>query len=261
MSNTRFLFCHGCPGGPDDARIGFPSIAQLEAPSLLATDDPKHSAQRALDDMIRQRPGKVSLVGFSLGAMVAIKLARQNPEKIEKLYLVSPAAPLQAGDFLPNMAGRIVFRVARGFPQLLPALIAVQRLLLRVSPDGLLTQLFSSACHSERELLNDEDFKAVLVAGLNNSLDAHRHGYAAVLKAYVADWQTDLQDLAMPIEIWHGGSDSWAPPEMATALKAAFGDCADLMLLDDKGHYATLAAFRAALSEQQIADQGDDTAQ
>lgn len=211
--------------------------------------------------MIIQRPGKVSLVGFSLGAMIAIKLARQNPEKIEKLYLISPAAPLQAGNFLPNMAGRMVFRVARGFPQLLPPLIAVQRLLLRASPDGLLMQLFSSACQSEVELLQDEKFKAVLMAGLNNSLDANRHGYAEVLKAYVADWQTDLEDIAMPIEIWHGGSDSWAPPEMATALEDTFGDSAKLRLLDGMGHYATLVAFSATLNEQQTAGHGNDTAQ
>ena len=93
-------FCHGVPGGPEDASLlGIEGVA---APDLFAA-----APLAQFDAATAGAPdGSVHLVGFSIGAMVALRLAASRPDKVGKVTLISPAAPLNLGDFLPAMAGK-----------------------------------------------------------------------------------------------------------------------------------------------------------
>ena len=53
--------------------------------------------------------GKVRVVGFSLGAFSALRLAALKPQWVKELILISPAAPLETGEYLDRMAGAPVF--------------------------------------------------------------------------------------------------------------------------------------------------------
>ena len=99
------LYAHGTPGSAAELSTS-PFTAPILAPHTRLTA-PTH------------------IVAFSLGAYRAIATAASQPEHVTRLTLISPAAPLELGDFLPHVAGRAVFRATR-FPPLLRALTAVQ---------------------------------------------------------------------------------------------------------------------------------------
>ena len=142
-------FCHGVPGGPDDAQLLMSGDPEVIAPNLfqdgvfLPEDQFDALTEGALD-------GAVHLVGFSIGAMAAVRIAAAFPARVGKLTLISPAAPLELGDFLPDMAGLPVFKITMRSPFLLKGLVAVQGLFKRMAPNLLIRQLFGTA---EAELL------------------------------------------------------------------------------------------------------------
>jgi pimeloyl-ACP methyl ester carboxylesterase len=72
------------------------------------------------------KPGGVHLVGFSIGALAATKIAAFDPEQVSKLTLISPAAPLQLGTFLEDMAGKPIFEMAIKRPGVLALVTRVQ---------------------------------------------------------------------------------------------------------------------------------------
>lgn len=186
----------------------------------------------------------VHVVGFSIGAMAALRLASARPEKVGEVTVVSPAAPLSLGDFLPNMAGAPVFKLAMKQPTVLGMLTALQGLLARNAPGVLINQLFAKCGIQERALLQDASFVACLKAGMRNSFGPYRDGYLAYLAAYVDDWSAELAQVQAPVEIWHGDKDTWAPLAMAEALNKVLSAPCALHVVPEGEHYSTLKAVR-----------------
>jgi len=229
-------FCHGVPGGPADAALL--AVEGVIAPNLLAAA-PLAQFDAATADTSN---GSVHLIGFSIGAMVALRLAASRPAKVGKVTLISPAAPLSLGDFLPDMAGKPVFAMAKRAPSLLRAVTGLQGLGVKIAPDFVLDRLFAKADPYERRLVAEPEVRRVLRAGLRNSMVDHPTAYVQAICAYVGDWTGPLQLVACPVEIWHGGADTWAPMGMAEALAQTLPNGAQLHRVAQAGHYGTLKA-------------------
>lgn len=250
VQNEPVFFCHGVPGSAADARLLRAEDGQVLAPELFweTPGDPMLALLAEFDRMTAgQADGGVHLMGFSIGAMVAIKIAAARPERVGRLTLISPAAPLELGNFLPDMAGAPVFGLAERRPGLLKALTHLQGLMTRLAPGALTRQLFAKCGPRERALLQDSLFREVLHAALKNSYIRNPGKYLWFIRAYVADWSDDLARLNCPVSIWHGTCDSWSPPAMADALCAAIPGGAELHLVDGAEHYSTLIAAGEAL--------------
>jgi len=232
------LFLHGWPGGPGDAAIA--GGAGWQVPDLAADGpDPEGAARAAL---ARMGPDPVHVIGFSLGAMLALKLAAAEPERVTRLTLISAAGPLQLGDFLGDMAGAPVFRAARAGRAPLWLVIRAQAALLRVAPGRLLALVFAGCPPEEAALVREPDTRATVLAGLRAALIAAPAAYSAVLRAYVRDWRPVLEGVACPVTLWHGTRDGWAPPAMAEALAGALPGPVTVHRVPGGSHYTTLRA-------------------
>lgn len=187
-----------------------------------------------------QIDGPIHVVGFSIGAMAALRIAAVCPDLVSRLTLISPAAPLQLGEFLPDMAGKPVFEMALRRPWLLGIVARAQGLMTRIAPKTLMDLLFARCGAAEQALLADPDFQRVLKTGLQNSLVRHPRTYQAVVTAYVQDWSDLIARVDCPVDLWHGTKDTWSPPAMSDALAAAFGERATLTRVQDAEHYSTL---------------------
>ena len=124
MAADQIVYFHGQPGSPDEltlvSAVGLPP--GLFAPDR-AVDRPDLPLGPWLDHLTatvlaRYPAGPIRLVGFSLGAFMAIEVALRIADREVRLDLVSPAAPLGLGDFLPDMAGGPVFGLAARNPGL-----------------------------------------------------------------------------------------------------------------------------------------------
>ncbi|MGH1413044.1 MAG: alpha/beta fold hydrolase [Pelagimonas sp.] len=217
------LYLHGLPGSAAELALGSSNIPVLDrnAPSF---------AQLAL----RLPDGPLHLIGFSLGAACALRLAVLAPDKIGQLTLISAAAPLDLGDFLPDMAGAAVFRAARSHAQL-SALTAVQSTMARFTPGLMARMLARGTAPQEAGLITGPAVQTALSQGLTDN----KHIYLRELPAYVQPWAHHLTQVRCPVALIHGQADTWAPPAMALALHHALPD-ATLTMMPELGHYACL---------------------
>ena len=114
------IYFHGAPGAPEECGI-FDLDGKKHGLTFICFDrfavDASINGEtyyRLLADEISKRAaGKpVDVIGFSIGAFVALQTCRYMPDGVRSLHLVSAAAPLEAGDYLEAMAGKQVFRLA-----------------------------------------------------------------------------------------------------------------------------------------------------
>jgi pimeloyl-ACP methyl ester carboxylesterase len=246
LNLETMFFCHGAPGSPQDANLlrTVGNDTQIIAPNMfdLGSGDVVEQMIDAFDRSTSNNDDKpVHVVGFSVGAMVAIKVAAARPDRIGKLTLISAAAPLQLGDFLLDMAGKPVFDLAKDRPRILRLLTSAQSILSTVAPNLLMNQLFGKCGKMEHALLTDLKFRQIIKQGFANSFRQNPNAYISLLQSYVADWSADIPRVSCPVEIWHGTEDTWSPPAMAHALVDVFSGKAHLNAVPKAEHYSTLA--------------------
>ena len=258
MSTSRFIYCHGLPGSAAELQLfggqdlEDASVICLER--LQAGRDHLNWQDRLLAafDVARAETGhsSVRLVAFSLGTMSALHIAARRPEAVETIDLISAAAPLELGDFLPRMAGRAVFEAAATSPGALRRLGHAQSLINAIAPSLLLKVMFAGAAPSEQALLANADFRAAVRDGLTKSLGRGRRAYEDELTTYVRPWSEILSNVRCPVSLWHGDADGWAPLDMAYALAKALPAGAAVTELAGAGHYDALnRALPAILRE------------
>lgn len=244
-------FCHGMPGSEHDVQLiqNVDENVQIFAPNLLHTgsSDPISDVLTAFDKQTKGfANARINVVGFSIGAMVAIKIAAARPKRVGRLTLISPAAPLSLGNFLPNMAGKPVFTLAMNHPNALKILTFGQGLLSSVAPDFLIKQLFAKCGAAEQKLVDSPRFRNVIKRGFSNSFRQHSDAYVRFVRSYVEDWSADLSKINCPVELWHGDQDTWSPISMSYKLNEIIAGPSVVHSMQGKEHYSTLAAVSLA---------------
>ncbi len=257
-TDQNYAYFHGLPGTPDEIDAFAPHalrartirIDRLSAPG----ETHEQSLLSAFDDATRRVTEPLVLIGFSLGAMAALRVAARRPERTARVLLASPAAPLELGDFLPSMAGRMVFETARRGGWALQALSTVQLAVLTLNWRFLQSQMLQGVSPAERSLMETPDASSALREGLRTCLGAHRHAYHRELQAFVKPWSDVVSAVTQPVEIWQGTQDTWAPPAMAQALQTHLGPRATLQSCDGLGHYSTLSAMLKHVADNGAAE-------
>ncbi|MEQ1754372.1 MAG: alpha/beta hydrolase [Micropepsaceae bacterium] len=242
---VQIIYCHGVPGSESDLRAAGLDSESMKRIAVLdrmaaTTDTFEETFLAAFDSMRSVRNEAVFVVGFSLGAMCALRLAACRPEHVKGLALISPAAPLELGSFLPAMAGRTVFRAAINGSASLRLLTIAQRMIVATFPVSMIRMLFAACADSDRVLLQDSNFITALKDGLRYCLLLHPSAYRREIDAFVKPWANEISRVKCPVTIWQGTKDTWTPPAMAVAIRAKLGETARLHLCDGLGHYATL---------------------
>jgi pimeloyl-ACP methyl ester carboxylesterase len=250
------LYFHGLPGSAAELASFGPEIAAqaghfhvIARGNALASGPPEGYFGRLAAQIAAQFPdGPLRLVGFSLGAAAALRVAPFLGERVERIDLISPAAPLQLGDFLGGMAGAPVFRAALAGRAPFAALTFVQAQVTRLAPERMAAALMAKPRGADRDLAADRDFIAGLAQSLRRSLLDQRAAYVAEIRAYVADWSGELATVQQPVTIWLGSEDDWTPPAMAKALAQRLPSRPAVEEMPGLSHFSALRAYLAAAS-------------
>ena len=251
------VYFHGVPGTPAELALcdGMP----LLDPNTFAPDrsamEPTLGASAMFDLLAKEiaiksgaRP--IRLIGFSLGTFAALHLASRLGSRIVRLDLISAAAPLELGDFLPDMAGRHVFSAAGTGGWKFDALVWLQALLARYAPRVMTALLFASASSADRALLANTDVRARYRKMLRASFMGGSNSYRREIGAYVQPWADLLPAGSAETVLWHGSEDDWTPFAMAEALKAARPQHSRIERLAGQSHYSALVAALTALNTE-----------
>lgn len=251
--NRAVAYFHGIPGCPVELELFARSIGDRRA--IFAPDrasaEPhlnfvQYSTVLAQEIVTRFPTQPIHLIGFSLGAHMALEVAARLNERVARVSLVSAGAPLACGVPLPQMAGGTVFKMARDAPRRFLALSAAQSALANIAPALLARMMFTSAQGADVQLKQEPHFMAAMQTILRHSLGAGLAGYRREMCAYVLPWEDILPRVAAPVTLWHGDQDNWAPPMMAEWLSGQLPNVAALHWLPGKSHYSALAHFWAS---------------
>lgn len=240
------IYLHGVPGSPaEPALFGSGSSLNAEWAPDRNVDRPDLDYAAYFDDLAGRvaghaTPDGVHLVGFSLGAVAALQVAHRLGQKISRIDLISAAAPLELGDFLPSMAGRAVFEAARDKPKVFGALTAAQSQLSRISPMWLARMLLASARGADAALAKEPSFSEGIGRILGAAFADGAPGYRREILGFVQPWSSILPQISAPVTLWHGTADTWSPIAMAAALGAALPNAQPIVRLEGLSHYSTL---------------------
>lgn len=233
---AELVYFHGMPGGPGEWACNAPE--SMNGPGVWVPD--LNEAAADPEALAEQCPADATLIGFSLGAFVALETAARAPARVSALHLISPAGPLQLGHFLDAMAGGPLFRMARDRPRLFKTVAGLERQVARIAPGFLLGRLMATAQGEDLALARDPEFREAMAAVLGQGLGRTTAGFVRTVTAYVQDWRSSLAAISAPVTIWQGDQDNWTPPVMAAALAAALPGSAALITVPGASHYSTL---------------------
>jgi len=247
------IYFHGVPGAPEECAM-FDYYGKKHGLRFICFDRFAIDASIAGEAyyqflaaaILKQAAGeKVDVIGFSIGAFIALQTCRYLPDRVRSLHLVSAAAPLEAGDFLNAMAGKQVFQLAKAFPVLFVLLSYWQSLLALLSPTALFHLLFANVAGDDKALAADLEFQSGIINVLKSCFIGRIRGYVRDVRSYVRPWKTTLSEITtVNTHIWHGAEDNWSPVAMAEYLQSAIPGCTSTQIFKGLSHYSCL--YRAA---------------
>jgi pimeloyl-ACP methyl ester carboxylesterase len=240
-AQSPLVYVHGLPGSPDELPLICDTPMRFFAPNLR--DGP-------LDPQITAQFGDqpVTLIGFSLGAFRALRFAADYPERVAHLHLIAPAAPLELGDFLGQMAGGPIFRLARDHPNLFRLVTRLQAFASRIAPEIFAAQIFANAQGDDIPLKAKSHFLRDWGHIARHCLADGAEAYRDEITAYVTPWAELLSRVQTPTSIWYGRADNWTPPAMAEALINKLPIAPQVCRIENGSHYSTLAAALAQIT-------------
>jgi pimeloyl-ACP methyl ester carboxylesterase len=207
---------------------------------------------QVLADMVRRSAGgrRPPILGFSIGAALALRVAARLGDEVGPLLLLSTAGPLDPPAARHGIgAGARVFRSARAGGIGLEVAVRGQAMLARAAPDLFRRMLFSGADPSDRSLADDPAHGPLLARVLRAAFADGGAGYRRDLLAYADDWTAELAAVTATTRMWHGRADRWSPIAMARSVAQALPSSCRLHE-GASGHYSTLiACARDALAD------------
>lgn len=251
------VYLHGQPGAQCELELSASFVdrfeGQLFVPDRSASEGVSFSDHMdAVAETVSKRAAghPIHIVGFSVGAFVAMELAARLGNGVSRLDLISAAAPLQVGDFLPSMAGAPVFSLALNNPENFVRLTQGQALVVRVAPWLLRSVLMKNAKGLDAQLSKTAAFRRVFDSAIREAMVENQSAYLRDITAYVQDWSSICAQVTAPTYIWHGTSDNWCPPQMAKALSAMLPNVHATKWLPEGSHFSTFKFTLDAISKK-----------
>jgi pimeloyl-ACP methyl ester carboxylesterase len=246
------FFCHGWPSSRTMAELADDAARDLGlriiSPDRPGIRDSQFQSERRLLDWppflseLADQLGieRFRILGISGGAPYAFASGWMTPERIEKIAVVSGAPPLDGLDDLDGLLPihrrmlllrqknprllRFLFQVARPF--------VAMRMPLRLRP---LLLKFLQPCDANvlRESRKfDICFDSARHAWASSSL-----GVITDAEIYATPWGFPLEEVRVPVALWHGTKDRTFAPRLAEDVAARLPHC-EFHLINDAGHYS-----------------------
>ena len=166
--------------------------------------------------------GQFAVTGVSGGGKYVCACAWQLPDRITRAALVSSTCSfdLPGAEATANKQDRLVYTVARWAPWLLRPLFAKFTHDARRDPAALLSAL-PELGPADQQILASEDFRQAFARDLAEAFRQGGRGPAHDYTLEARPWGVPLDQIRVPIEIWHGDDDRLVPAQASRILAGA----------------------------------------
>jgi pimeloyl-ACP methyl ester carboxylesterase len=251
-AGSPVIFCHGWPSSRTMAALT-DDAARVLGIRIISPDRPgirhsTHQAERRLLDWppllheLTKKLGieKFRMLGISGGAPYALAAAWAMPDQVEAIALVSGAPPIYE---LTDHSGLLVLyrwmlALHRARPKLLRKLFraarpfASVRIPLRLRP--LLLRILQPC---DAVVLRDSQAFEACFESQRQAWLASADGVMADAEIYARPWGFPLEQVRVPVRLWHGKSDRTFAFRLAQAMAARLPNC-EARFVENAGHYS-----------------------
>jgi len=243
------VFLHGTPGS---RRLGalLDAAASEAGVRLIAPDRPGFgrstdwTGRRPTDAAAWVEPlladagvDRARVVAFSGGAADALAIGATRPDLVERIDLVSGAAPPSVAAVTPRLQ-RLLGRLAATTPRLLGGALRGQaRLADRAGPSAVLGQYTDAPGEISGEATG------IVYEDFLESVGGSRNGAVTELAWVAEGWEFSPTDVTVPVRLWHGDDDANVPIGDAERLRDRLRE-AELTVVDGD-HLTTLLDARS----------------
>ncbi len=248
------IFCHGWPSSRTMAlltdepardlgiRIISPDRPGISGSSLQPNRklaDWPRVIERVLDHV---GIGEFRALAISGGAPYAYAMAATMPERVRAIAVVAGAIPMaeleDARGLLPLYRWMLTLYQSR--PELLRRLFRMARPILALRPPVrlrplLLKMLMLRPCDAE-SLRDAAAFEAIFESQ-RRAWRGSAEGVMADAQIYAQPWGFSLEDVHVPVRLWHGKQDRAFSFHLAEEVAKRLHDC-KARFIDNAGHYS-----------------------
>jgi pimeloyl-ACP methyl ester carboxylesterase len=248
------VFCHGWPSSCTMAQLTDEPARELGV-RIISPDRPGISGSslqpdRKLADWPRMIEGVLDHLGIgqfralaiSGGAPYAYATAATMPGRVRAIAIVCgaiPMAELEDGRGLLPLY-RWMLALYRSRPQLLQRLFRMARPILALRPPVrlrplLLKVLMLRPCDAE-SLRDAAAFEAIFESQ-RRAWRGSTEGVMADAQIYAQPWGFSLEDIRVPVRLWHGTQDRAFSVRLAEEVAKRLPEC-NARFIDNAGHYS-----------------------
>src|SRR5581483_10786640 len=248
------VFCHGWPSSCTMAQLTDEPARELGI-RIISPDRPGISGStlqhdRKLADWPRAIErvadhlgmGEFRMLAISGGAPYAYATAVAFPNRVQAIAVVAGAIPMAELEdwrgLLPLYRWMLAFYRSR--PQLLQNLFRMARPILAVRPPVrlrplLLKMLMLRPCDAE-SLRDAAAFEAIFESQ-RRAWRGSAEGVMVDAQIYAQPWGFSLEDVQVPVRLWHGTQDRAFSVHLAEAVAKRLPNC-KARFVDNAGHYS-----------------------
>lgn len=246
------FFCHGWPSSRTMAELAHDAACELGA-RIISPDRPGirdsafQSNRRLLDwplllNEIADRMGidRFWILAISGGAPYAYASGWMTPERVKKVAVVSGAPPLDElsdyGGLLPIHRRMLQLRSWR--PSLLKLLFYLARPLVAMRmPIRLRPLLLKFLQPCDAIVLRESRAFEVCFESARQAWRSSANGVMSDAEIYATPWGFPLEEVRVPIALWHGTKDRTFAPWLAKDVAKRLPNC-QFHLIEGAGHYS-----------------------
>lgn len=248
------IFCHGWPSSRIMARLTDEPARDLRI-RIISPDRPgicgsSLQPERRLTDWPRVAErivehlgvGKFRMLAISGGAPYAYATAVGMPQRVQAIAIVGGAPPMAElvdhEGLLPLY--RWMLTLHRSRPRLLRRLFHLARPVLSLRPPAqfrplLLKMLMLRPCDAE-SLRDAEAFEAIFESQ-RRAWRGSAEGVMADAQIYAQPWGFAIEDVRVPVRLWHGKEDRAFSVRLAEEVAKRLPNC-KARFVDGAGHYS-----------------------
>lgn len=248
-ADTAPLFEHGI------------KLVAIDRPGMGASTGPADLTPQALADGVQalaQHLGheQVGLLGYSLGCHYAMACAQALPGVVNRLFLVSPVAPMRGLRDLRGTlpSGQLLMGLAMKAPVLAETLVKLWMSHMRRRPALYLDSVLPHLAEDDLAIMASEAMRQHYVASF---LEAIRQGDAGLMRELrdMASPFTVHRGLSMPVTLWHGTHDTHVPLAQVERMAGEMAG-AQLHTVPKAGHFLIYHQWAHLLAQMAAAFDG-----
>ncbi len=178
-----------------------------------------------------------AVAGYSSGGKYALACAHSIPERVEVAAVVAGVGPPDTPGFREGLSrtDRLTMTLGTRARPLALAYWRLARTMLHRRPESFIAEFDKEVSEPDRAVLADPEMRSLVLATTREALRPGALGLVQDIVIQARPWGFRLEDVRLPVRIWHGESDEVVPLRHSRHAAAAI-DGAELTTFPGEGH-------------------------